>query len=67
MDTITRRAVNILTMPQREIEQIKAEPDEAPRGRKRGSDAEATGSSSGRPFKASRGPSGNIIIDLTDD
>lgn len=71
MDTLAHQVFDILTVSQREIAEIKAEPDDAPRGRKRGSDAETngsgSGSSSGRPLKTSRGPSGNIIIDLTDD
>ncbi len=61
-------SITILTELQKEIEEIKAEPEDGPRGRKRVSDvAEASGSGSGRPFKTSRGPSGNVIIDLTDD
>ncbi|KAI9047800.1 hypothetical protein LZ554_008509 [Drepanopeziza brunnea f. sp. 'monogermtubi'] len=50
----------------KEIEQIKAEEEDVPPPRKkRKSDSEASGSK--RPFKISRGPSGKVVIDLTDD
>ncbi|KAH7319472.1 hypothetical protein BKA65DRAFT_514582 [Rhexocercosporidium sp. MPI-PUGE-AT-0058] len=51
----------------KEIAEIKAEEDDGPRGRKRDREGDASGSGSGRAFKTSRGASGNIVIDLTDD
>lgn len=55
----------MLIKTQKQIQDIKAEEIEEPLRRKRPSDSEASGS--GRSSKMSRGPSGKVIIDLTDD
>lgn len=53
---------------QKEIEEIKAEEDDGPRGRKRDHEvASGSGSASGRAPKTPRGPGSSVVIDLTDD
>ncbi|KAH6702984.1 hypothetical protein BKA61DRAFT_199678 [Leptodontidium sp. MPI-SDFR-AT-0119] len=52
----------------KEIEEIKAEEDDGPRGRKRDHEvASGSGSASGRAPKTPRGPGSSVVIDLTDD
>ncbi|KAL2063672.1 hypothetical protein VTL71DRAFT_5477 [Oculimacula yallundae] len=54
-----------LAQLKKEMDEIKAEEADEPRGRKREREGEASGS--GRPSKTSRGVGGSVIIDLTDD